>query len=541
MTKRIDVMCKKVFIILLTTIVFNLSASDEIQMLNSLECYKTQNNDTKRLLQSILGDTIQFEIGDNSKSLIFVSENPDTIWIKERPKKNPKEGKHYTLNPRYKGVLDNTGVYETPKYEIEGKNFKVVSAYYGTYSSYNKDLVLELLELASSEKVKCYVLARENSSVSIRSMRLEKMLYLLKDKIYYINSTGYYDFKKTFIKTYLKGCEYKIFFDVTDAKVILNSDLKLMFVSEDGIYVDYVPQTKKEDAVLSETEYIEYEKSIAPKVINSNINDSIRSLNIHLPFSAKFILGEVNKDNVLVSQTIDPTRLNFNKGLRGMVKVPKKTVLCITDEFDIAGYKYFTALLNGKAMFVGAEDVELTTEMRSRLDSLMLCDNSQKEFYFHKSLYRSESGYLVECLKAINEIESFSKYGLAISRWRVYDESDYVDGTGVIFEFYNPTRKRIKYITIKMVGYNAVDDCVIERGETIKTRECVGPIEPGVYANYVFECVWDTDLVEYAKIKSIIVKYMDGSSQVINNIEDITFSDELIKNLSTKDPVKGFE
>lgn len=95
------------------------------------------------------------------------------------------------------------------------------------------------------------------------------------------------------------------------------------------------------------------------------------------------------------------------------------------------------------------------------------------------------------------------------------------------FEFYNPTKKTIKYITINFVGYNAVDDPVSTYEGSTLTRKCIGPIEPKDQATYEFEYVWFTDIVEYAKIKSILVQYKDGTSKRINNASNIVWSDEL--------------
>ena len=85
----------------------------------------------------------------------------------------------------------------------------------------------------------------------------------------------------------------------------------------------------------------------------------------------------------------------------------------------------------------------------------------------------------------------------------------------------------IKYITINLVGYNAVDDAVSSRGKYTLSPKCVGPIEPEDAGSYDFEYLWFTDLVEYAKIKSIVVQYTNGTTKTISNISNIEWSDKL--------------
>ena len=63
-------------------------------------------------------------------------------------------------------------------------------------------------------------------------------------------------------------------------------------------------------------------------------------------------------------------------------------------------------------------------------------------------------------------------------------------------------------------------------GQTL-TRKCIGPIDPSDDATYEFEYVWFTDIVEYAKVKSIVVQYKDGTTKRITNSSKITWSNEL--------------
>ena len=101
----------------------------------------------------------------------------------------------------------------------------------------------------------------------------------------------------------------------------------------------------------------------------------------------------------------------------------------------------------------------------------MRCSPQEQEVFFHKSLNLFKRIYADELSNALTTFQSYMKYGLNIETWGVYDESEYTDGTGIRFRFFNPTDQTIKYITINFVGYNAVDDPVSSRGKTVQTRK----------------------------------------------------------------------
>jgi len=133
----------------------------------------------------------------------------------------------------------------------------------------------------------------------------------------------------------------------------------------------------------------------------------------------------------------------------------------------------------------------------------------------------------------INFIKSCDKSGLAIFNWYIYDESEYTEGTSIKIEYYNPTKKPIKYITATIVGFNSVGDKVfhsIKQSYNIQLKS-VGPLEPEASGTYKFEYAWLTDMVEKAKILSISVQYMDGTSKTITNADSITLDKKLYEYL----------
>lgn len=122
-------------------------------------------------------------------------------------------------------------------------------------------------------------------------------------------------------------------------------------------------------------------------------------------------------------------------------------------------------------------------------------------------------------LEIYNKIKTFK--GLSIIHWNIFDVSEYTDGTGVRFEIYNPTKKTIKYIQFNVVGKNPVGDIVYTKGKSIATVKGVGPIKPGESGVYSFDYVWFTDLVNTAKISTIVVTYMDNTTITIKQSKSI--------------------
>lgn len=193
-------------------------------------------------------------------------------------------------------------------------------------------------------------------------------------------------------------------------------------------------------------------------------------------------------------------------------------------------------IYQGKAFFMKADDVNLSKEGKAKLDSLENCSKEVQELFWHKTLLLNQALYFKRLDDALKEVESYSKYGLAIKSWGVYDESEYTDGTSIRITFLNPTKQIINYISISFQGYNAVDD---PYGRPV-SKKCVGPIDPKETASYNFEYVWFSDIVEYAKIRSITVTYKNGTTKTISNPSAIMLSDKVLETIFTASPVENF-
>ncbi len=131
-------------------------------------------------------------------------------------------------------------------------------------------------------------------------------------------------------------------------------------------------------------------------------------------------------------------------------------------------------------------------------------------------------------IRGKNLISSLQKAGIAIMDYTAFDNSEYTDGTGFRIKFFNPTKKTIKYINISFVGINAVNDKVLNKygGSYINNVRCVGPIKQYDEAEFEWDYVWFTDIVETVKLVSIKVQYMDGSIRTITDFRNIVVKED---------------
>lgn len=126
----------------------------------------------------------------------------------------------------------------------------------------------------------------------------------------------------------------------------------------------------------------------------------------------------------------------------------------------------------------------------------------------------------------LDAVKSHKKSGLTVASSKIYDESEYTEGTSFAVEVINPTNKVIKYVWFTIVGYNAVGDPVVDRmrGTSSITVRGIGPIAPDASGEYSWKYLWHTDLVETFKLSRIKVQYMDGSVRQIDNVKSITLN-----------------
>ena len=259
-------------------------------------------------------------------------------------------------------------------------------------------------------------------------------------------------------------------------------------------------------------------------LINSVFSQSI------LTYNSK-IIG-VTKDNEILATTF----LN-NKGYKGGAefKIPPKSKVYIigVKSFKMESgrmFDYYEIAYLGNSYFIYKEDLSLVDNQYNfellLKDSILKTDSFKKYNISNSDLNRVELE--IENIKLKLDVYKFIDLcrpkGLVVISNSVFNESEYTDGKSFSFEVINLSKKKIKYITFNVIGYNAVDDKVIDRGKYLKSIKGVGPINYDDKAYYSFKYVWLTDLVEYTKVVNIKIEYMDGSSKIIDNPNSVTLS-----------------
>ncbi len=156
-----------------------------------------------------------------------------------------------------------------------------------------------------------------------------------------------------------------------------------------------------------------------------------------------------------------------------------------------------------------------------RFDAIKNLPEGQYQRFNEHSKYLGKLLYVDKSTKIFNFLDKCKNQGLAILDYSIYDESEYTEGTSFKIEYYNPTKKTIKYIYTYLIGKNAVGDPVSKAGKSIIKVSSIGPIKSKENGSYSFKYVWFSDLVETVKISSIVVQYMDGSTVTIKNPKSI--------------------
>lgn len=180
---------------------------------------------------------------------------------------------------------------------------------------------------------------------------------------------------------------------------------------------------------------------------------------------------------------------------------------------------YLVAYYGKQRFFVENSAVFMTEESRARLPELD--DQILAKLDFSALEEEGDAYRHVAEGAALKAYDAPARHGISVLDFSVYDESEYTEATGFKLEVYNPTKKTIKYIRVELIGMNAVDDPVRDRfaGSAIKRVRGIGPIKPQDFGSYTFEHLWFTDTVEWPKLVSLRVDYMDGSSKTIKSLK----------------------
>lgn len=479
-------------------------------------------NDYTYVLEKLKGETITFKIDywESEKLQCFLNVEPDTVWIK-KPKKNPQLNKDYKLMPYYHGIgeYDEKAYYQkdkryTPAEVMTNTSFYVDSV----FKSYQEPCLVLLTNLQNNEKLVWAVSSGNRNGITVMSESLGSKM-INEGTVLYKNFASSYSTPKAheFSPYSVQKAIFK--WEISRYSFYPKLDIYLRGNGETLVYTYDKAEYKRSYSTpkyLAQTDYdiiVDGEKDFE---LNTIVD--FKTIKYDFPFSFRTIWGETKTSSSVYQKICGKNSYSDIRGYLG-----DETYIRIAGKQSIHGIDYYIATCYGKCFYIPVSNVSLKTEEIAKLDSLLNSPKEAQEMFFEVTKGFELYQYTQDTKKILGEFDSFKKYGLSIVKWSVYDESDYTDGTGIRFTFYNPTKSMIKYITITFVGYNAVDDPV---GRAL-TKKCIGPIEPDESGEYQFEYAWFTDIVEYAKIRSIKVDYKNGTSKTITNVSNIEWSEEL--------------
>ena len=141
--------------------------------------------------------------------------------------------------------------------------------------------------------------------------------------------------------------------------------------------------------------------------------------------------------------------------------------------------------------------------------------SQEKDYNKGFELYEQYSDSLYYPYKATRNFiaEEYSKvYESHAIIMNEYYITKYYNSYNYTLGFENFNNKTIKYISVTLVPYNAVDDICGE----IKTVKGVGPIEPKMDMSCTWENLWyGNKIISYCKIRSIKIEYTDKTFKTI--------------------------
>lgn len=266
-------------------------------------------------------------------------------------------------------------------------------------------------------------------------------------------------------------------------------------------------------------------------LLNTPINSYPQTSNTNVEITDKLQLSDstlilgVSKGLCFIGKEIS----NYDCGFDINYIVQFNTRFIISDAYSCGYRKYYKVIYQNEEYFIDSRDIRLVNSEINYHEILCHLSSHKKERYYNFAKYMSNVYYKKRLMEAASFLDDCKQKGLAILSWRLNDESEFTEGTGLKITFLNLSNKTIKYIWTNIVGYNSVGDKVVDRKKKVSSMQVksVGPIEPNNDAEYEFSYVWFTDLVDNAKITSIKVQYMDGTIKTISVPSEITMDKEL--------------
>ncbi|HBC21894.1 MAG TPA: hypothetical protein DC009_07485 [Porphyromonadaceae bacterium] len=500
----------------------------------------SQKGDSISSIKSFVGDTIIFNTQSDYDLTNVYLQIPDTVWLKEKRPKKPKENKHYLLCHNYKGIQQKDKSFVTPASEVDSKPFVLLSVeeiFGGKFRITNVGYKLSLLD-PQTNRVICVHLDKDLLSTwKFYSRNVNQQINSWENKIFYCKAVSRKDID---VLKFSDGIMYSTIEPTTNNVILspyaqfnLTNDKTGERISLTYSGNGYLGDRLEKMEFLSQKEYdddlekkrvytIDYEM---PK--DTTFNKYLSEL------SFTSIIGYGNKRNIKISQTIKPEADPLSDG----IIVPALSLLFIADRISVRGTDYYKAALDGKAFFIKCSDVAFSNDDdKNNFERLMNEPQCVKDAFLDNAKAFSLYFYAAEAEKDAkerhNKLQAITNRGLVVLEAYPYDMGQYLNSTGMTFKIGNTSNKTIKYITFNAVGYNPVDDPIPNYGKYTVTGRGIGPIEPYTTASYDFDFTWFTDLVEYLKVKSIKVEYTNGTVRTYTGKAIETVSEEYLDSLT---------
>lgn len=266
-------------------------------------------------------------------------------------------------------------------------------------------------------------------------------------------------------------------------------------------------------------------------LLNTSINSYSQTSNTNIEIADKLQLSDstlilgISKGLCFIGKEVS----NYDCGFDINYIVQFNTRFIISDAYSCGYRKYYKVIYQNEEYFIDSRDIRLVNSEVNYHEILYHLSPPKKERYCNFAKYMSDAYYKKRLMEAASFLDNYKQNGLAILSWRLNDESEFTEGTGLKITFSNRSNKTIKYIWTSIVGYNSVGDKVVDPKKRVSSIQVksVGPIRPNNSAEFEFNYIWFTDLVDNAKITYIKVQYMDGTTKTINHPVEITLDKDL--------------
>lgn len=203
--------------------------------------------------------------------------------------------------------------------------------------------------------------------------------------------------------------------------------------------------------------------------------------------------------------------------------------------FEIYDGENFKIISNDDLSFsdeVDKENLKVDFATMSAVDKTFLKENAGKMATFIiDAVEESINDKRIEVLSdALAPFDRVKKYGIGLV---TFHPTEGYSSTGATFKIFNASSKTIKYIWFTVAGENAVEDLVrLSNGNYYTTLKGIGPIEPSGISSWEFDYVWFTDIIEYLRLSTIKIQYMDGTIKTMKYNEGMYLGQDALDKLN---------